>query len=84
MVDGDEDNGRTLVGMAKRWPQPLYRGLTSHSFLQIISRLVTGHLIEGGGLIGGRLMEVQLYTAKILRASKLHRAVSTFLPVLWY
>ena len=34
-LNGGDNNGRILVGKTKRWPQPLNRGLISHSFLQL-------------------------------------------------
>ena len=59
-----------VVGTAKRWQRSLDRGawqldrgLISHSVLQFsFGALITGRLMEDGCLIGGHLMEVQLYT----------------------
>ena len=53
MIDGrlynrGDSNRRTLVGMGKRWPAVTYNFGTSD------------YLINGGRLIGRRLMEVQL------------------------
>ena len=31
-----ENNGKAAYGIAKRWPRPLNRGLTPHSFLLLL------------------------------------------------
>ena len=62
-----EKNRKTLFGTAQRWSRSLNRGgrsievLFSTSFLQLFPGH-TGRLIENGCLIGGHLMDVQLYT----------------------
>ena len=54
LLDRGDNNRKTLVGMAKRWPQLLDEG--GH----IIEIEVSfNHLVVGGRLTGGCLMEVQ-------------------------
>ena len=52
LMDGGDNNGRNLVGMAKMWPRPVNRGLSFHSFLQLFRDFdYLPRLIEGGRLI---------------------------------
>ena len=62
-----KNDGRALVGIAKRWPRPLSKGgplmevkLQFYPTI-VFGTLITGRLIKGGGLMAGRLTEVQLY-----------------------
>lgn len=49
LMDGGDNNGSNLVGMVKKWPRPLNRGLSSHSFLQLNRDFdYLPRLIEGG------------------------------------
>ena len=62
-----KNDGRTLVGIAKRWPRPLSKGgplmeakLQCYSTI-VFGTLITGRLIKGGRLMGSRLTEVQYF-----------------------
>ena len=60
-----KNDGRTLVGIAKRWPRPLSKGgplmevkLQFYSTI-VFGTLITGRLRKGGRLMGRRCIFVQ-------------------------
>ena len=61
-LNGGDNNERTIAGTVKSWRGRFKEVLKfADLFYKYFETLITGPLIEGGRLIGSRLIEIRLY-----------------------